>query len=86
MRAFFPKHEIRISKSETSSKYQIPMLSQDHWDFVFRACLGFRASDFEFGQTLKTPKTLKKKRARQTVAPVFARGFQDQVHAIRGTA
>ncbi len=52
------KSEIRISKSETNSNNGNPKLETgqahrrgkglEHWDFGFRACFGFRDSDFGF--------------------------------------
>ena len=43
------KKENRIPKHETNSNVEIPIiLFGTVWDFVFRICLGFSASDFDF--------------------------------------
>ena len=45
-----PKAEIRISKSETSSKQKAKMFQTrfEHFFFEFWICFGFRYSDFGF--------------------------------------
>jgi hypothetical protein len=57
-RKFIIKSEIRISKSETNSKFKLSKFKTPVWNICIlkiRACFEFRASNLEFPSLYKDP-------------------------------